>query len=228
MFASLYMWNVCVAHSQIFLVRSTRYHISEKAIQLWWWCVPLRQYARLSSSQILLNVIYSYKLLRNFSWTYFVHNSCLQKKRYYARCRSSPCSVYSLALHSLPLPSTYQQYVDLGYQIHQAIALNVIHESVSFLEWCVLTRTTRQVVITSSQTFALPSLQLANYVSQRPSHQNTMNDHSSITAAKKEYALSWCHAGKMFKMLLSKLTWLRSRSILWNCHTDVWHQLYQS
>ena len=120
--------------------------------------------------------------------------------------------------------SEYLATVDLGYEIHQAIAFKAIHDSVSFLEWCVLTHTTRQVVITSSQTF----IQLTNYISQRPFHQNTMNDHSSITAAKKVYALSWCHAGKMFKMLLSKLTWLRSRSILWNCHIDVWHQLYQS
>ncbi len=86
--------------------------------------------------------------------------------------------------------SEYLSAVDLGYEIHQAIAFKAIHDSVSFLEWFVLTHISRQVVITSSKTFALPSLQLANYVSQRPSHQNTMNDHSSITAAKKEYALS--------------------------------------
>lgn len=85
--------------------------------------------------------------------------------------------------------SEYLPTVDLDYEIHQAIAFNAIHDSVSFLEWCVLTHTSRQVVITPSQTFALPSLQLANYVSQRPSHQNTMDDHSSITAAKEEYAL---------------------------------------
>lgn len=85
--------------------------------------------------------------------------------------------------------SEYPPTVDLGYEIHQAIAFKAIHDSVSFLEWCVLTHTSRQVVITSSQTFALPSLQLANYVSQRSSHLNTMDDHSSVTTAKKEYVL---------------------------------------
>ncbi len=82
--------------------------------------------------------------------------------------------------------SEYSPTVDLGYEIHQAIAFKAIHDSVSFLEWCVLTHSSRQIVITSSQTF----VQLTNYVSQRLSHQNTMDDHSSITAAKKEYALS--------------------------------------
>ncbi len=49
----------------------------------------VRQYARLSSSQILLNVDFFSQLLRNFSWAYFVRKSCLQKKRYYALLETS-------------------------------------------------------------------------------------------------------------------------------------------